>query len=272
MSFHYDLTPLIANEKVSIKWSKSPRKKAILFVHGYGGNTTGTWTEFDRLLSDEEKAAGYDLIFYGYDGLRGTIYFLATDLRSFLTGVFGAPADLKTETSRPPELPAMDTYEEVIVVAHSLGAVISRWALAMAVQLKDSWVGKTSLALFAPAHNGSRPAAMLRLGSSGMPFLRFFVAGFLHSSPLVDELAEGSSVLQDFRAAVTSALADPARDTVIADLVVHANKERVVINRPFEQDPPPAFPELFRDADHLSVCKPTRYFPAPLIALRSILR
>lgn len=271
MSFHEELSPLRSNKDISIKWSRAPQGKAIVFVHGYRGHTTATWTAFDRFLSEEPKAAGHDLIFYGYDGFGGTIYPLTNELYTFLANLFGSPSTLVTKQSRPAALGSMKPYSELVIVAHSLGAILSRWALAMAVTAAKNWVANTRLALFAPAHNGSRPGELMRLATNNMAFLRFFVTGYLYYSPLVDELAENSAILQKFQKAVKDALASPAGTNLTAQLVIHANRERVVHNAPFESDPLPAFPHLFREADHLSVCKPTRYFPAPLDALRSIL-
>jgi pimeloyl-ACP methyl ester carboxylesterase len=272
VSFHTGLSTLKANKDVSIMWSKTPQRKAIVFVHGYSGHATNTWKEFDRLLAKEQKAAGYDLIFYGYDGICGTINPLVADFHGFLRKLFEEPPRLDTDPIRLDfDKGPLQSYDNVVVVAHSLGAVLSRWALAMAVSAGEAWVSKTKLALFAPAHNGSRPAEFLRLASEGPPFLRYFVGALRFKSPLIDELGKDSSTLKSFREQVKSAGKASAGVHLTAKLVVQANREQIVYNEPFENDPDPALPHLFREATHTSVCKPTRYFPAPLTALRSIL-
>ncbi|MDX0196885.1 hypothetical protein GOC06_26085 [Sinorhizobium meliloti] len=44
---------------------------------------------------------------------------------------------------------------KVTVIAHSLGAPVSRRALLDAIRNQASWAGKTRLQLFAPAHMGA---------------------------------------------------------------------------------------------------------------------
>jgi pimeloyl-ACP methyl ester carboxylesterase len=70
-----NLSPDFGGKGTSAIWSQSPGHagKAIVFIHGYGGNALKTWSEFNKLLPLEPKAADYDLIFYGYDGLYSTI-------------------------------------------------------------------------------------------------------------------------------------------------------------------------------------------------------
>jgi hypothetical protein len=59
-------------------------------------------------------------------------------------------------------------YKRVILAAHSLGAVICRWALLFAHNKKKAgaadhgWVDRTAMVLFAPAHMGAVVSDLVR--------------------------------------------------------------------------------------------------------------
>src|SRR2546426_774080 len=108
-------------------WSIKPNRKAIVFVHGFKGSALSTWLEFPRLLQQMHKCAGCDLIFYGYDGARMRATNSAWLLRKFLKQVVENSRELANQTlppflKRPPNF----SYDNVIICAHSLGAVVSR--------------------------------------------------------------------------------------------------------------------------------------------------
>jgi pimeloyl-ACP methyl ester carboxylesterase len=268
---HTKMTPVVGNRAIRVRWSNAPSRRAIIFVHGYNGDTVKTWKQFDDLLPSDPNAAGYDLIFYGYDGLYGTTWHLSQTLCAFLTQFNQFPGGLRTTQPAPAPNLRSQPYDRVIVVAHSLGAILARWALIMANNQGSTWMPNTELVLFAPAHNGARPGELLRFAFGGLSFLRFFGAYALYQSPLIDELDSGSGIFRQFRGDVTRALQSGNCPYLRARRVIQANKERVVHNGPFGNDPPLWFPAAFVNADHSSVCKPTSYFLAPFEAVRSLL-
>jgi len=271
MGSHTKMTPVVGNRGIRVRWSNAPTRRAIIFVHGYNGDTLKTWKQFDDFLPSDPNAAGYDLIFYGYDGLYGTIWPLSQALCDFLTQFNQHPGGLQTKQPAPAAKLRSQPYDRVIVVAHSLGAILARWALIMANNQGCTWMPKTELVLFAPAHNGARPGQLVRFAFGGLSFLRFFAAYALFKSPLIDELDSGSRIFKRFRSDVKTALKGGKCPFLRARMVIQASKERVVHNGPFENDPPLWSPTDFVNADHSSVCKPTSYFPAPFDALRNLL-
>lgn len=270
MSSHDKMRPLARNKQVRVMWSRAPTGKAIIFVHGYAGETVNTWKQFDQYLPSDPKAAGYDLFFYGYEGIYGTMYTLSQEFCAFLTRLYQNAGTLTTRVPTPATLRPV-SYNRVLVVAHSLGAILARWALVMAKNQGCTWMPNTELVLFAPAHNGARPGQLLRFAVGGLAFLRFFSAYAFYKSPLIDELDKKSTIFKRFRKEVREALKSGPCPYLQARMVIHANKETVVHNGPFEKDPGLSFPEHFANADHASVCKPTPHFPAPYYALGSLL-
>src|SRR4051812_46296137 len=112
--------------KSEVQWALHPSGKAFVFVHGFGGGAVTTWVQFPTLLQSERGYSGYDHFFYGYDALRKRARPSADSLVQFLDRLFTDPVGLFSETTttfvRSPTL----QYDAVVVVAHSLGAVVSR--------------------------------------------------------------------------------------------------------------------------------------------------
>jgi pimeloyl-ACP methyl ester carboxylesterase len=268
------LGPDYDNQGTSAIWARTPTAKAVVFVHGYGGDPLTTWSEFHALLPEEPKAQGYDFIFYGHDGLYTTTTTNATLFFSFLNNLFTQPLTIiNPSLSNAAARSAGFKYTKVILVAHSLGAVVCRWALLFARDQKCNWMDNTAMVLYAPAHMGASVVALARdLGiGSGMlaSVLRFAlgVAGF--QSPLINELAPGSPDLTNLLNKTTQALAQGNSQYLIAQTVVCADRERIVKNLQFAQDPWP--PLTFAGTTHSSVCKPSRVFVDPLDALSKVL-
>jgi pimeloyl-ACP methyl ester carboxylesterase len=113
-------------------FATEPVGSAILFVHGFGGKATDTWLEFPRLLPLEAESAGYDLLFYGYDGKKARAAFSAAGLLEFLDALNDTPSrDVINPSLTPgiPKRPKAFRYKRLVICAHSLGAVVSRLAL-----------------------------------------------------------------------------------------------------------------------------------------------
>src|SRR5215471_9605979 len=124
---HLMSRPLQEDSKVQAIFAVRPSRKAILFIHGYTGDALKTWKDFPALLPQNPKFAGHDLLFYGYDGLRAPVGSSASLFRQFLEKLFANTPDISNR-SLPPlfHRDATFGYDDLIIVAHSLGAVVTR--------------------------------------------------------------------------------------------------------------------------------------------------
>jgi pimeloyl-ACP methyl ester carboxylesterase len=262
------------NQQSYALWSRRPVKKAVVFIHGYRGDALTTWAQFQNLIPEVPEFSGCDFLFYGHDGLWGTTAASAALFYSYLKLLFGHPLSLSIPSigdvaARPNGF----TYDKVILAAHSLGAVISRWVLLHAHDDKQKWLNRIAMVLYAPAHKGAKVSQLIsELGAGDgtiSTILRLMGLGAKHASPLIDELKEGGTDLQLLLDETNKALAAGGGSSLIARKVVIAERERIVVNRRFAQDPWPA--ATFAGTNHFSICKPTKDFLFPLECLSEAL-
>ena len=241
-------------------WSLDAATHLVLFVHGFGGDPIGTWPEFATLLTKRADLPPFDYIFYGYDGKTTQANSSALGLFTFVDALLGRPASVIAQS-----LPFIErspfSYERVVIVAHSLGALVTRRALlhAAAVDASGSavpWLKNVRMVLFAPAHHGAYVANLVSAFVVDQPWFLGKLLGYYlkYRSPLLEDLQPNSPVitaLKDETRAVMDRLPQPPA-YIRADGVLWAEKERVVINMPFFADAPPQLAA----ADHFSVCKP----------------
>lgn len=250
--------------------SVSPIRKAILFIHGYTGDALKTWTDFPTLLPQNPKFSGHDLYFYDYDGLRAPIGSSASLFRQFLEELFSNTATILDDT-----LPASFRrgatfeYDDVLIVAHSLGAVVTRRALIDATKTDSPWVNRVRLVLYAPAHKGAKVGQLALEAISSFGFLRWFSPAARIVSPLIDELdPEKSDLLMKLHAATVELCNAGKNRHLIARKVIWAEKENVVTNDDFGFDP---LGQALRGSTHTSVCKPRAGFREPIACLEECL-
>jgi pimeloyl-ACP methyl ester carboxylesterase len=254
MESHFLERPFKPEVKSRAILARNPSGKAILFVHGYGGNAITTWSKFDSLLPDAASCCGHDLIFYGYDGLRSDTIASASIFLEFLESLFSGAAALINSALPPSAQRSSDfQYSEILVVAHSLGAVISRWALMMAFEQGRSWPVKTKLVLFAPAHRGANVVKIALESVSGFKVMQILSGLARFQSPLIDQLAQDSRYLHELQERVNRLVGTSGDHCLLARAVFVAEREHVVVNLPFSRDP---YPIPVAGSDHFSVCKP----------------
>ncbi|HZO86029.1 MAG TPA: alpha/beta hydrolase [Verrucomicrobiae bacterium] len=273
MQTHLTLRTLAGDERpnkdVQALFSTQPDGKALLFIHGFTGSPINTWADFHELLLECPKCASRDVYFYGYDGLRAEMNSSAAIFREFLDRMLShtdalLAANLPTAAQRA----AGFSYQELIVVAHSLGAVIARRALLDATRANQAWAPKIKLVLYAPAHKGASVADLALESASTIPFLRLFGIGARFHSPLIDELKSESRSLKKLLADFEAARQGGANSHLIATRVILAELERIVVNDSFGEDPAPV---AIPGTTHTTVCKPTRTSRHALVHLESCL-
>lgn len=263
MQTHFQERNLKDHEAVRVFFAINSGRKAIVFVHGYGGDPIGTWSDFHVLLPSRPEASSHDLMFYGYDGLRAELIASSTLFQQFLRWIFTVKGSTLNE-SLPRAAPRDEefSYDEVIVVAHSLGAVIARWALLQATNEEENWASKIKLVLFAPAHRGANVVKLASEVLGGFRFLSLFSSFARFQSPLIDQLHPDSSELRTLHEGTERALNTGRNAHLVPRKVIIAEYERIVSNLPFSNRDPAPLP--FRGTEHTTVCKPKLTFLDPV--------
>ncbi|MBS1828064.1 MAG: hypothetical protein JST93_22330 [Acidobacteria bacterium] len=235
-------------------WSLAPSGKLVIFIHGYKGQALATWSQFDRLLLTDTRFQDADCIFYGYDGLRTELIASSAGFFDFLNQICGNSADF-VNPWLPPELqrPAKFRYKSVLIVAHSLGAVVTRKALVFAYQQKMPWLRNVRMALFAPAHMGASIVNLAFEAISSNPLTSLLGIAVRFVSPLIDQLnPDKSTVLPVLRKEIEDARKKGGNSALSASRVFIASRENVVKNDPFPYDPAP----IRITGTHTTICKP----------------
>lgn len=258
---HLSERALLRFDHARAMWSTDPDGTAVVFIHGYGGDAIKTWADFNRILPQCVQCRHADLVFYGYDGLRSNIVASSGLFRDFLDALFTSGSDVVNESvPASAQRPAGFAFGKILIVAHSLGAVVARWALVSARRLPANWMGQTSLILFAPAHSGADVVRLATEAASGFKMLGLFSAFARFQSPLIDQLKAGSPELTTLATDTAAALHEGNSEYLKAKAVMIAEYERIVSNIRFCDDPEP---KVFAGQDHFSICKPTDIFRGP---------
>jgi hypothetical protein len=220
------------------------------------------------MLPEEAQCSHHDLFFYEYDGLYANMDASAGSFRRLIDLLFENPAAVINQ-SLPEAIrrPTDFAYDQIVLVAHSLGAPIVRKALLSGWRDKASWHGKTKLVLFAPAHKGARVVGLAKEVIGGFRFLPFVAGIWRFKSPLVDELAPGSPYLIQLENETKAALAAGGRPSLVADKVFHAQHEQIVEGLRFADDPD----SVPLKGNHISICKPTDDFQDPVLEVAKLL-
>src|SRR5260370_23024341 len=164
---HYFPRSLEYGRGTMAHWTCKPADRLVVCVHGFGGSASGTWPDFPALLPQAAALTTRDLIFYGYDGRFTQENSSAISFYDFLEQFLANPVAVVNRT-QPPTAPdrVNFVYSRVMIVAHSLGAIVTRRALLHAhqVQLRGSvitWLSTVRMFFFAPAHAGAYAAGVV---------------------------------------------------------------------------------------------------------------
>lgn len=228
----------------------------VIFVHGLNGKATGTWDEFPNLIRTYNDFANSDVIFYGYDSLKVQANNNAVKFYNLLKFVcehspnkLGYKRDNVTDDYK---------YQRIIVVAHSLGAIVTRRALLCAKNENKVWLPNCRMVLFAPAHKGAR---IQNLITESLPaFGKILVGLGLLTIPVLEDLRPTSQTIQNLIADTQAYLHQNTGQFTIAHEVVWANNEIVVHNDQFCDDP---VATLIDNKTHITICKPNENYLDP---------
>jgi alpha-beta hydrolase superfamily lysophospholipase len=162
------------------------------------------------------------------------------------------------------------TYSHIYIVAHSLGAIVTRLALNRAHKLGKNWPHLTEMILFAPAHMGARVDALSSLSKLVFPpSLRFLpVFGFFKIVTIDDvDIRSKLCILHSLKKQTQKLQADPGHKFSISKKVYVAEIENIVHNDDFLKDPPAT---QIDGKTHTSICKPSRKYPEPIDVLAAL--
>jgi hypothetical protein len=228
--------------------------KLVIFIHGFNGSALGTWHDFPKLVYDEPKFQEADIIFYGYDSLK----MQAANMKLRFYDLLNDAVKPQSMSYLCRKLPGNFEYDKIIIVCHSLGAVVARLALLHAYDKKDHWISKCHIVLYAPAHWGSRIPGNFKECFEGI--LTFLRGVTKTKYPVIGDLTEGSIVLRDMQSRTQQLCTQGESTFVQADAVIWAEREFIVVNNRFCSDKPES--DII-GTTHTSVCKPGKDFKAP---------
>lgn len=249
----------------------SNAKTCIVFVHGFFGNVTTTWEYFPD-LSDFENVPGAellhesDLYFFDYPAEKAFAKDSAGRLSDFLGRLFPSPQmglfHLPNESRsaiRSPWLP----YEQLLLIGHSLGAVVARECIENQFRIfrggqPSSWTAICEPRFFAAAHRGFKISGRKELLWKLSPNL---LTSFPSIWRAYSDLQSTSSVLVDLKKR-TEKLAEAHPDLkCVRALLLYGTNEDIVVPGDFDCD---YAIEWLTGFNHTQVCKPHATFTDPL--------
>ncbi|MCY1327599.1 hypothetical protein D9M68_328140 [compost metagenome] len=107
-------------------FSKQAARRLLVFVHGFGGKASATWAGTASTLATDPRAGTCDPAYFGCRSFRTQPEMSAGILRALLDEAAGASAEWNAHASRALGTAVAREYEEVLVIAHSVGALVSR--------------------------------------------------------------------------------------------------------------------------------------------------
>lgn len=234
-------------------------ERLVVFIHGFNGKSLGTWDDFPKHIHEETAFEHSDVLFYGYKSLRSQ----ATVSAGFFREMLGEAADPATSGLFPERTGLAGGYQRIVIVAHSLGAIVTRYALLDALQAGDAWAQRVRMVLFAPAHLGATIGKVATECLSGPFKLLPFLAHTRY--PVLQDLMPNSQCLTQLLTRSQHVLQTGPTPAVQAHTVIWAQYESVVTAGQFCNDPPA---KPIADRDHTSICKPKH--PAYLTPLQIV--
>jgi pimeloyl-ACP methyl ester carboxylesterase len=255
---------------------------AVVYVHGFLGDAQSTWEELqynvDRL--PKEPFRDVDLFFYDYPAEDNFVHLSAVNLRGFLSQIFPLPPaallevhfrDLDWRLHDDPEVITLRhqrPYSRLVLVGHSLGAVVIRRLVAdealtldsNQVPLSAALLLDAELVLMAPAHLGFQPS-----GKTALLQLLPFSASILRSALFFrafSDLQPGCHFLTQLQRETAKMAECFPKSQALQPSILWGETENIVTVGRFDSDSPNAM-KYARGKDHVTVCKLTRDYLTP---------
>jgi len=255
---------------------------AVMFVHGFGGDSVDTWQQLQTLIEDPRHAAafqGLDLFFYDYPSTRYSIKDAAERFGRFVRQMLEEGPLASALAGRT--LPGLSVpkasnrgYPAVLLVGHSLGGVIVRKLVVGLAKASprgpDGPVWPIALGrrprLFAPAHAGFLHGDVASLlASLTRPSAALFALWRIKRARAYADLQAGNPVLTSLRDQTIDLATRHADCPAFRAVVLWGRDENVVFNDDYPADDTK---ESVAGRDHRSVCKPAHDYPLPLEFIR----
>jgi hypothetical protein len=246
---------------------------AVIFVHGFLGDTEGTWLNFQEMIDSYQtqypRWMGCDVFFFPYHSVLDSISDSAESLLTFTETIFPQPPrslfTIPVVLRHLARILALSltkhTYKSLVFVGHSEGAIVIRRAICIAYKRTGGKhrALKAKLALFAPAHLGfiatgwiGACLAVGRIAAIAMPILS--------SSPAFVEMKD-KDLPRQVQKDTSSFLRRSPRLPALRARTVFGMNDHVVVRAEYTDD----FPEEPEpNQDHVSICKPRTSYERPL--------
>jgi hypothetical protein len=256
--------------------------RAIVFVHGFNGKATSTWTDFLSLVDDDKIADHWwqnaDLYFFDYHwrSVFRRIGENSDRLLGFLDYLFPQPPRELFETAEMSLRPEFK-YKALVLVGHSEGGLLLRKIILEAARrddrlekyvrdVRDKGLGVSEpvpdgllvaqLRLFAPAIGGASLSGFLGAICS-LPL----VGSALHVSAAKEGLSNSAEPVRGARE-YTNKWAEALTMECFRAHIVWAEHDAIVEPESYQFDV--ACTKRPPGTKHSSVCKPTRKYLLPL--------
>ncbi len=245
-------------------------KRLVVFVHGFLGGVEKSWRVFPTAAATRPWWKESDLLFVGYDSARDEIAGVAFEIRDRLPDFYPVPRVDLLRPALPADLIADPReYEELVVVAHSLGGVIVRCAL---LEVARSWLQAqrcepelepprlldAQLRFFSPASAGFRPGGKLAMLRSSGAWAAIELK--LRRSTAYSDLDPGSPVIANTRRRTEALLLREPRLTALSPDIAWARPDNVVLAEGYETD---GTSIAVKGKTHREVCKPHGSYEIP---------
>lgn len=253
--------------------------RAVVFIHGFNGSASKTWTDFLSLVDDDVPNTGWwkpsDLFFFDYQwaSVDHQLVNNTIEVFKFARAVFPQPEKvLGPDNGFRPE---SFRYKELVLVGHSEGGLLIRRAIIEAAQDDEEITAliaadrgvtsdlppprgllTASVRLFAPALGGAKITGLLGVLTSLGP-----IAAALAGSASKSGMEPTSPAVTQPRTQ-TDRYAERLPYACFRAHILWAHTDRIIIGEKYTLDKHcRTFPD---GTDHVSVCKPTINYLLPL--------
>lgn len=234
-------------------FSNKVSKTLLVFTHGFNGDAIDTWKGFFEIAAKDRAFSNSDFLFYGYATFDMQAYphsiQFTRNLNDFINSY-------------------KKDYESIIIVAHSLGAIISRYGVINAIEKKYDWSKTVKLYFFAPAHTGATIQNLIFLGLPS--FTKLLGSLILFKYPIVNDLKPESPCLNDLKSNVQRYQSTKFEKNLKA-IILQAQNDKIVHNSIFCYDENSEKSPVKKT--HTSICKPIKIkYELPVKEIKNMIR